>query len=310
MTLDLTETSLYHYPHAFIDREHEPVLIELLGAKRHRQLVDLYLAYEPRNSFSGLPPITDAACIAWVEGMTETGINLVALSFDRGIAGHLALFPINAESTEMLVVVCPAKQRVGIGTELTRCASQLAHELGFETLRLCVEAHNHLARHVYEKCGFQYHSYGMIGELDMSLDLRFHHDVADVPVREVMNPHVIAVQQDLSCEAALGMFLADRIATLPVIGERGQLTGILSETDLLAEDSLSHRVGDVMTRGVVTVHDGDPLAKVIRLFRSRKLRCVPVLDHHGELVGVVGRRDVLAYYARRLAARRPHGAPA
>ena len=56
MPLDLTHTTLARFPHAFINKRGEPILIKLLGTSRHQALMDMYLAYEPRNSFSGLPP--------------------------------------------------------------------------------------------------------------------------------------------------------------------------------------------------------------------------------------------------------------
>ena len=300
MKIDLAETTIHNFPHAFINRQGEPILIQTLDDRKRRPLVEMYLAFEPRNSFSGLPPITDEACVRWVEGMIADGINLIALSFEDGITGHAALFPINRQTCEMLVAVCPPRQRIGIGTELTRCSIQLAHELAFETIKLNVEANNHVARHVYEKCGFQYLTRGMIDELDMSLDLRRYRASTDAPVREIMNRDVIAVQQDMPCRAALEMFLRDGIATLPVVDEKGQLVGILSETDLMVEANVHKNVSDVLTREVVSVQEGCTIAKLISLFRSRKLRCIPVLNRHMELVGVVGRRDILAHYLRRL----------
>jgi len=58
-----------------------------------------------------------------------------------------------------------------------------------------------------------------------------------------------------------------------------------------------------VARARVDLAETCSVAKAIRLFRSRKLRCIPVLNHRRELVGVVGRRDILAHYARRLADR-------
>jgi CBS domain-containing protein len=54
-----------------------------------------------------------------------------------------------------------------------------------------------------------------------------------------------------------------------------------------------------MTRDVVTAYESWPLARVISLFHSRRIRCIPVLDGFGRLVGVIGRKDVLSYYVGR-----------
>jgi len=300
MEFNLSDTTIHRFPWAFVNKRSEPVLIKLLDEKKRHPLVDMYLAYEPRNSFSGLPPITDSACVQWVREMTSVGINLVALSFETGVAGHAALFPIDPETCEYLVAVSPPEQRIGIGTELTRCSIQLANELGFETMRLNVEAGNHIARHVYEKCGFQYLSHGLYGELDMSLDLQRHRGSANGTVGKIMNRNVITARQDMPCREVLRIFLQEDIATIPVVNEKTELTGILSETDLLVESNAHKSVGEVQTREVLSVQEGCPIAKVILLFHSRKLRCIPVLDRHGKLAGIVGRKEVLAHYAKGL----------
>jgi len=300
MDFDLTDTTIYNFPHAFINRRGEAILIRTLEPAHHQPLIDMYLAYRPRNSFSGLPPSTDEACTRWVAGIIDHAVNLLALSFEKGPVGHAALFAIDETSCEILVVVAPSQQRIGIGTELMRCLIQLSHELHFERIRLHVEAGNHVARHVYEKCGFHYTTRGLVAELDMSLDLARYRSSLLVPVGEIMNRDVISVGPETPCREALRLFLEDRVASLPVVDDDGRLRGILSETDLLTEANLAKRVGEVLTRDVVSVQQGYPLESVISLFRSRKLRCIPVLDRHMRLVGVVGRKDVLAYYRNRL----------
>jgi RimJ/RimL family protein N-acetyltransferase len=91
---------------------------------------------------------------------------------DGALIGHTALFPINAQKCELLAVVAPAWQNRGIGTELVHGAVQLADELGFQRIWLPVDAINVRARHVYQKCGFEYVSQGHARELDMALDVR------------------------------------------------------------------------------------------------------------------------------------------
>ena len=88
------------------------------------------------------------------------------------IVGHAALFPVNDKKCEMLVVVCPGFQNLGIGTELVRSCIDLAAELGFERIWLPVDATNVRARHVYRKCGFEYVSNKQGRELDMTCDVR------------------------------------------------------------------------------------------------------------------------------------------
>jgi len=296
---DPADTTIHSFPHAFINRRGAPILIKTLCLKTQPQLQEMYLAFQPRKSFSGLPPDTDEACLHWVEGMVDTGVNLVALCFENGVVGHAAVFPIDDEACEMLVVVSPGHQNIGIGTELTRCLIQLSNELGFDRIVLNVEARNHAARHVYEKCGFQYDMTALVDELDMSMDLRRHYVTMNVPVREIMNTDVVVTHPEMPCRVALMMFLADGVAALPVIDRENRLTGIISKTDLLTETNIDKRIGDVQTKEVVTVLEGCSLSRVISLLHSRKLRCIPVVDKRRALVGIVARKDILSYYLER-----------
>lgn len=299
MPRSLRETTIYSFPHAFINRKGEPILITTLSDERCTQLIEMYLAYEPRNSFQGLPPIQDSACRSWVQQTIAHNINLVALSFAQGVVGHVALFPINDRACEMLVVVSPPLQNMGIGSELVSCAVQLADELDFEKICLTVSSNNARARHVYKKSGFEHVSSDRGGEVDMAVDLRRYRDTVRASVANVMNREVMAIRADQPCRKAVEIFLNSSIASLPVVDPDGQLEGIISKTDLMLPSKLDQRVADVLTRNVITVQESCPIAKVITMLQSKRLRAIPVVDRHGRLTGVVGRKDILAYYARR-----------
>lgn len=285
-------------PHAFINKRGEAIMINTLDEELRPQLVEMYLKYEPRGSFQGLPPLSDAACVRWVHQMIEEGINLVALSFRHGILGHTALFTIDQRACENLVVVVPAAQNIGIGTELTRCVIQLAHEIGFEAIRLSVDATNVRARHVYKKCGFDYLEYCHTGEVEMEMNLKHYRDTVSVSVSEIMNRKVLSIPEEIPCREAMRLFLTHGVGSLPVVDEEKRLVGILSKTDLMLPAQIHRKVGDVLTRAVVTVPENSPISKVIRLFQSKRIRSIPVVNDKNQLVGIVGRGDILAYYER------------
>ena len=105
---------IHSLPQAFINKTGEAILINTLDDKLCQRLIEMYLAYEPKNSFQGLPPVGDHACKSWVQHMIANGVNLVALSFEKGLVGHAALFPIDDCACEMLVVVRPPFQNIGL----------------------------------------------------------------------------------------------------------------------------------------------------------------------------------------------------
>ncbi|MGA2059164.1 MAG: GNAT family N-acetyltransferase [Thermoguttaceae bacterium] len=294
------ESTIYRKPRAFITKKGEAILIRMLDEKICQSMIAMYLAFQPRNSFQGLPPVTDEACTKWVQHMIGNGINIVALSFGDGAVGHAALFPMDNEVCEMFVVVSPPFQNTGIGTQLTRCSVQLAYEIGFDRIWLPVECTNVRARHVYKKCGFENLPGRDLRELDMSLDLKRYHKLVQATVSGIMNRNVIIIRHNQSCKDALEIFVNQRVASLPVVDEQGELMGIISETDLMFPSNIARNVSDIETMEVVTVREDCTIAKVVRMFESKRIRCIPVVDGHKKLVGVVGRKDVLAYYAKHL----------
>ncbi len=53
------------------------------------------------------------------------------------------------------------------------------------------------------------------------------------------------------------------------------------------------RVGNLMTREVVTVHPETPLGEVVRMLLDRDFRALPVVDAQGILVGIITNRDLV-----------------
>ncbi|MBL7077421.1 MAG: GNAT family N-acetyltransferase [Kiritimatiellae bacterium] len=298
MTDALTEIAGYHRPHAFVDRRAEPVLIRTLSDKHVERLLDMYLAYEPRGSFNGLPPIEDGACVMWVKHMVDTGVNLVALSFDAGVVGHAVLFPMREGAYEFLVVISPSHQGAGIGTELTRDVMQLGYEAGIDRIWLCVEEMNRVARHVYRKCGFRDLGSADSGEVAMQFDITRYRELMQHPITVVMRRKAVTVESGITCLEAIQLCLERHLSALPVVESDGRVSGILTATDLLRAGGAEQKVSDVLTHNVVTIDSQCDVARAARLLQSQRLRCLPVVDGNGRFLGIVGRREILAHLIR------------
>jgi RimJ/RimL family protein N-acetyltransferase len=191
MDLAAARLSLDEFPRDFLAKNRQLLRLKLFDKRLRHQLVQAYLDFRPRNSFQGLPPLKDEVCLKWVEDMIATGINLLALSHQAGIVGHTALFPINDRKCEMLIVVWPRFQNIGIGTQLTRCVVRMARKLRFEKIWLPVDATNLRARHIYKKCGFEYASAKQSRELDMVCDLTrrsAEEEIEDVEPQKIQVP--------------------------------------------------------------------------------------------------------------------------
>jgi acetoin utilization protein AcuB len=139
-------------------------------------------------------------------------------------------------------------------------------------------------------------------------------------VRERMTPNPITVTGDTSMHEALRLMREHKIRRLPVLDKAGELMGIVSEKDLLYASpspatTLSVfevnyliaqiKVGQLMTRELITVGDDCPLEEAARIMVDHRVSGLPVL-HGGKLVGIITETDLFRIFLELLGARE-HG---
>jgi CBS domain-containing protein len=116
--------------------------------------------------------------------------------------------------------------------------------------------------------------------------------------KAVMTENVISISAAATVQEAIRLLVRHRISGAPVVDEAQQLVGIISEFQLMEivfePDLKSRPVADFMTKDVITVGEGALLSEVVSLFVVHRIRRLPVV-RNGTLVGLIARRDVLAY---------------
>ncbi|HUP01779.1 MAG TPA: IMP dehydrogenase [Gemmatimonadota bacterium] len=85
------------------------------------------------------------------------------------------------------------------------------------------------------------------------------------------------------------------ISGVPIVGDGGDLVGIITNRDLLFERDSGRLVQDVMTAedGLVTAPPGTTLEQAERIMGEHKIEKLPIVDPDGRLRGLVTVRDIL-----------------
>jgi len=118
-------------------------------------------------------------------------------------------------------------------------------------------------------------------------------------VCDIMTKDVETVgAEDSLFDAAQKMKGADAGA-LPVTGQDGSVVGVLTDRDIVLRatakgaDPKTMRVGEAMTRGVVTCRPDCPVDAAANTMRDRQIRRLVVTEEHDKnVVGVVSLGDI------------------
>jgi len=136
-------------------------------------------------------------------------------------------------------------------------------------------------------------------------------------VSDVMTRDVVAVGPDEDFKTVARLMHLHEVSALPVVDPEGKLVGIISESDLLAkerergtnrpvlglrmgEDNLAtaRTAGDVMTSPAICISPEASIPEAARLMYREAVKRLPVIDHNGDLQGIVSRADLLKTFTR------------
>jgi CBS domain-containing protein len=140
--------------------------------------------------------------------------------------------------------------------------------------------------------------------------LRIHHH-AEVDVlrrtlvSEVMSRIVVTIDVGSTVTEARALVAGGRHGAYPLVTEDGTLAGIVSRTDLLADDLFDdRRVAEIASIDVVSISPSASVLEALETIVREGIEHVPVVDG-GRLVGICTRTDVLQARARQLADEQP-----
>ncbi|MFK8027708.1 MAG: CBS domain-containing protein [Gammaproteobacteria bacterium] len=123
--------------------------------------------------------------------------------------------------------------------------------------------------------------------------------IQSIAVKDYMSASLVTFAPDMDVMNAIDVLVKHRISGAPVVDERGNLVGLLSEKDCMKVaiqagyyEQLGGQVKDYMTDNVVTVESEASVLEVAKMFMEKSPRRYPVVEDN-RLVGQISRRDVL-----------------
>ena len=146
-------------------------------------------------------------------------------------------------------------------------------------------------------------------------------------VADVMTSEVLTVKRETPLKEAIQILADRKISALPVVEESGKLVGILSEGDLMWQESgveappyimlldsiiylqnpaqhdkeihkaLGQTVGEVMSDRPLTIKPEQLVREAARLMHDKKIRRLPVIDEQDRVIGIITQGDIVRMMA-------------
>jgi CBS domain-containing membrane protein len=135
-------------------------------------------------------------------------------------------------------------------------------------------------------------------------------------VCDIMTPSPVCISNEASLKDAHQLMQSRNVRHLPVISEQdGSLVGMLTHKKMIASVlSMLNKYGqgaldrkerytpivDVMETQVQKLGLDEPLSVVVQYFIDNKLGCLPVVDEHNKVLGIVTSSDFVKLCQRLL----------
>jgi CBS domain-containing protein len=141
--------------------------------------------------------------------------------------------------------------------------------------------------------------------------------------KDIMTSEVVTVTKDTTVTEVARLLTEHKVSGLPVIDQEGRVVGMVSEGDLIHQDTKLHtpafleilggviylenpqrlgqdlrkmtavKVAEIMTPKPYTVKEDASIENIATIMIERQVNRVPVVDGAGKLVGIVSRQDLV-----------------
>lgn len=117
----------------------------------------------------------------------------------------------------------------------------------------------------------------------------------EIRIEQVMVSRPLTIQPEMTMRNALDIFRTSRISGAPVVDSNNDLVGVISMEDLivcLLASDMDAPVSKYMTTKLITVKSSDPVVEALKLFVTRGIGRLPVVNQDGKMVGVLTKGDI------------------
>jgi len=142
-------------------------------------------------------------------------------------------------------------------------------------------------------------------------------------VADIMTPQPITVKPETPLQEAIKIMVENHISGMPVVNEAGKLVGVISESDLMWQETgvetppyimfldsviylqnparydkeihkaLGQTVGEVMSDKAIAIKPNQALREAAHLMHEKKIRRLPVVDEQDLVIGILTRGDII-----------------
>ncbi len=121
----------------------------------------------------------------------------------------------------------------------------------------------------------------------------------EILVKDIMLKVFPSFTEDMDIDEASKTLIKKKISGAPVINDKNEAVGFLSEKDVLKlemdmkyHNDQPRKVRDYMSKKIIQVQPNSDIHEAIELFTKYNFYCYPVVDNN-KVVGLVYRRSVL-----------------
>jgi CBS domain-containing protein len=141
-------------------------------------------------------------------------------------------------------------------------------------------------------------------------------------VKKLMTTDVLSIGPEAPLKDVAAILAERRISGLPVVGAQGEVLGVVSEADILVKEAgrdpsgggllarlllsdlqakwkaEARTAGEAMSAPALTIGPEGSVDEAAARMLEHGVKRLPVVDEHGELVGIVTRTDLIHAFVR------------